>query len=157
MLHTVELSPYELVHSRLVGENDTVDLYYTTWCQARFDKDNDPVRSFFETTSFLSDMHKVFNDEELSKIDPVKFLLEKTENSKNIKSIREACLRAIASDYKHLKMVFIEYDNKRCSVETSFSLTTSIKDIFNVDQETIDVFHIVVQTDAGKIQSTEKK
>ena len=157
MLHSVDLDPFELVHSRLVGESDTVTLYYTSWCQARFDKDNDPVRHFFENTRFLSDMKKVFNDEKLSKIDPIKTLLEKTENSKNEKSIRDACLRAIASDYRPLKMVFTEYDNKRCSVETSFELKSKVKDIFNVDKETINAFHIVVHTAAGKIQSTEKK
>ena len=154
MLHTSDLTPHKLIHSRLIGKDDIVSLSYSkTLQEARFDKDNDPVRQFFDKTSFLEDMRIIVNDSVVSTENPINWVVEKIENKDNIKSIRDGCLKAIVN-YKPFKMMFIEYSNKLCSVETSFEVKMTVEKAFDISEECINLFHAVVQTNIGKIQST---
>ena len=62
-LVTAQLSPYSLINSPLVGTKDIVQLRYFKLVEARYDKLNDPVVSFYKETTFLEDLrpHISFN------------------------------------------------------------------------------------------------
>ena len=159
-LVTAQLLPYNLIHSSLVGTNDIVQLRHFKIVEARYDKLNDPVVTFFKETTFLEDIRGFLKCSVLSSIGPFEEIKTRIENIENLKSIRDISLlvfKSVGGKWTNFKMLFLTYDKTLCSVETSIRIRSTVGDLLDVKEEDLNKFHIVVNTSVGQIQSSENK
>ncbi len=159
-LVTAQLSPYSLINSPLVGTKDIVQLRYFKLVEARYDKLNDPVVSFYKETTFLEDLRGFLHCDILSSLGAIEEIKSRVKNIDNLKEIRDMSLigfKSVGGKWSHFKMMFLTYDKTLCSVETSVRLRSTVGDLLNVKEEDLNKFHIVVNTAVGQIQSSENK
>lgn len=146
------LTPFELIKSPLVGLDDGVTLYYSKSLDTFYNANNDPVLNFFKNTSFLPQISQMLDSDILSQLSPLLDISKNIDNHKNMKHVRSGAI----TGFKHVKgfdLNYLKHDTKRCTVDCSIKLETTVEEALKIDKDTIDIFYIIVKTDAALIQA----
>ena len=146
------LTPFDLINSPLVGLNDGVTLYYSDALDTFYNANNDPVLNFFKDTTFLTNVSRMLDSSVLSQLSPLVDINKNIDNHKNIKHVRSGAI----TGFKHVKgfnLNYLKHDTKRCTIDCSIKLETTVEEALKIDKDTIDIFYIIVKTDVALIRA----
>ncbi len=148
LLINTEHTPHKLIHSPLVGVDCKVSLYYSSSLEVMINRHINPIDEFLNKTTVVRDVERMLMSS-LSKTESLMGGFTSHKNG-NVKAMIKA---AILDDQSNINLRELRHATKISTLDLEIRIETTIEELINIDENTVNMFYTVVHTKVADLQS----